>query len=466
MRTSQAEQETACLHPDIEEAMLTWLKHRLSPDKKVLPAFLLIGSPGVGKTTMVYRVCKAAKYWIQEFNASHTRTGSSFRQTILPLLTEPGISALIHPSTPNGRAILLDEMDGLSQGEKGGLQELLDYLKSKKPPKEDGMAKEMDAPLFLICNVMEGRVMQQLLKYCCVKYVSMPKKEALDSFYKQPISESLYRLGDIRKVSQGLLCDSTKNAYEQNKQDDLDKNIHVAIRAAWYTLFEQWGLSDELDLETKDANLAGLLFHQNLPLFLEKAPHELYEQILEYIRWSDRADFWAFFHQCWNLLPLSYHLKLKYPNHILQAYPKPDKIPELHELVYTQVLTKQSALFNSWKEMNRVSNDMGVPFRCITQWATYQTGKLKETLGLPVCPVLHTGHTRPEGAGIVSISSVTEPQPKSVLSLRTIISSTKTTSAVLETNEIVVPVAAPSVSTSVVSHGTAGQRKKSKKTPV
>ena len=429
MRTSQAEQETACLHPEIEEAMVTWLKYRQLPEKKVPPAFLLIGSPGIGKTTMVYRVCKAAKYWIQEFNASHTRTGSSFRQTILPLLTEPGISALIHPSTPNGRAILLDEMDGLSQGEKGGLQELLDYLKSKRPFKDD-------APLFLICNVMEGRVMQQLLKYCCVKYVVMPKKEALDTFYKQPISESLYKLGDIRKVSQGLLCDSTKDAYERNKQDDLDKNVHVAIRAAWFTLFEAWNPTDELDLETKDANLAGLLFHQNLPLYLEKgADYKLYEQILEYIRWSDRADFWAFFHQCWNLLPLSYHLKLKYPNQILQSYEKPDKIPDLQDLVYTQVLTKQSALFNSWKEMNRVSNDMNIPFRCVTQWATYQTGKLKDTLGLPIIDttiVAPTGQT--SGAPLLMAS---------------------------------VPLSSePNAATSAASHTTGGPKRKGGKTPL
>lgn len=376
MRSSQAEQVTGCLHPEVEDTMKQWLQTRSHP------ALLLIGSPGVGKTTMAYRICKQERYWLQEFNASHTRTGSSFRQTILPLLTEPGISKFIHPSTPNGRAILLDEMDGLSQGEKGGLQELLDYLKSKRNFKED-------APLFLICNVMEGRVMQQLLKYCLVCTVGMPSKKALDAFYQTSISDSLYQLGDLRKVYQGLLCEETRGAYEQNKQDELDKNVHVAIRAAWFTLFERWEPGDELALETKDANLAGLLFHQNLPLFLESGavPYELYKQILDYIRWSDRADFWAFFHQCWNLLPLSYHLKLKYPNQLLQAFPKPSPIPDLQALVYTQVLTKQSALFNSWKEMNRISNEQGTPFRCVTQWATYQTGKLKDTLGLPLLPL-------------------------------------------------------------------------------
>ena len=46
------------------------------------------------------------------------------------------------------------------------------------------------------------------------------------------------------------------------------------------------------------------------------------------------------------------------------------------------VLTKQSALFNAWKEMNRVANEYDIPFRCVTQWATHQTGKLYDTLGV------------------------------------------------------------------------------------
>jgi hypothetical protein len=210
----------------------------------------------------------------------------------------------------------------------------------------------------------------------------MPKKEKLVEFFKRDISDSLYMLGDIRKVSQSLIYEDKSGGYNPGREESLDKNIHVAIRAAWFTLFQNWEESDELDLETKDANLAGLLFHQNLPLYLENAPFETYQEILDYLRWSDRADFWAFFHQCWNLLPLSYRLKLKYPNLYLQNYKKPTKTSEPHELQYTLVLTKQSALFNAWKEMNRVANEYDIPFRCVTQWATYQNGKIYDTLGL------------------------------------------------------------------------------------
>lgn len=366
-------QETTCLHPEIEESMVQWLTTRTHP------AFLIIGQPGLGKTTLVYRVCERMKYWVQEFNASHTRTGSSFRQVIYPLLTETGISNWIHPLTPNGRAILLDEMDGLSHGERGGFQELLDYLKSKRKFKQD-------CPLILICNVLEGRAMQYLHKYCLVHYIRMPAKDAIERWRNTQISDSLYNIGDLRKVYQAT-CYGHIEENEISETINENDNIHIALKAAWFTLFNKWMDNDELDLETKDANLTGLLFHQNLTLFFDKeSDTAIYEKILESIRWSDRADFWAFFHQCWNLLPLSYRLKLKYPNTYIYDLKQPTNPPKPENLQYTQVLTKQSALFNSWKDMNKHSNELTIPFRCIAQWATYQKGKAKDTLGLLIIP--------------------------------------------------------------------------------
>ena len=111
--------KTTCLHPSIEEALREWLK---SP---TTPAFVMYGLPGVGKTTLVYRVCKQEGFAVKEFNASHTRTGSAFREQILPLLEEPGITSWISDKYRRGHVVLLDEMDGMSSGERGGLQELL-----------------------------------------------------------------------------------------------------------------------------------------------------------------------------------------------------------------------------------------------------------------------------------------------------------------------------------------------------
>ena len=129
---------------------------------------------------------------------------------------------------------------------------------------------------------------------------------------------------------------------------------------------------------------------------------------MDYLRWSDRADFWAFFHQCWNLLPLSYHLKLKYPNRYLQHFEKPSEIPDVSQLQYTLVLTKQSALFNAWKEMNRVANEYHIPFRCVTQWATHQTGKIYDTLGVK----LGSPSLDEESQGVLSLLAAAPSESK------------------------------------------------------
>ncbi|KAK5941564.1 DNA replication factor C complex subunit Rfc1 [Knufia obscura] len=146
-----------CGNKGLVEGLQTWLrtwpkrhsegfKKAGSDGKGVYRAAMLHGPPGIGKTTAAHLVAKLEGYDVVESNASDTRSKK---------LVETGLKGVLDTTSLLGyfagdgkkveaskRKLLLimDEVDGMSAGDRGGVGALA------------AVAKKTNIPMILICN--------------------------------------------------------------------------------------------------------------------------------------------------------------------------------------------------------------------------------------------------------------------------------------------------------------------------
>ena len=348
----------ASLHPSVEDSLRRWL---LNPTSA---AFLLVGPPGVGKTTLAREILKEQAYRIVELNASHTRSGQAFKKQIIPLLTQKSVLESISPTQNHKLAVLLDEIDGLSLGEKGGLSELLDYMRAWKPG-------QTTHPLLLICNEIKGRAYQHIVRLSSYVPMEFPIKTV--QTWLGEVRPEVLASADLRVILRSIQgCDSVSIAQGQEEMLNTPELVlsdtvggeeepsTEILRFSHSCLYEYWDPLVIPDVENNLGNLSGLCVHENIHKRLStiKDSWEHYKGFLALFDISDKADYWAFFYQNWNLLRPSFQLKLKITNAFLSEYPL-GTVPSPSQLQFTQVLTRQSSMYNTWKQMVQYSDDTG-----------------------------------------------------------------------------------------------------------
>lgn len=104
------------------------------------PAVLISGPPGIGKTTAAHVIAKSLGYDIIEKNASDVRSKSLLNATVRDLLDNSSIVGFFQKKEQRKVCLIMDEVDGMSSGDIGGIGALSSFC------------RHTSIPIILICN--------------------------------------------------------------------------------------------------------------------------------------------------------------------------------------------------------------------------------------------------------------------------------------------------------------------------
>lgn len=102
-------------------------KFQPPPENLNARAVLVSGPPGIGKTTTCTLVAKCSRFKVMEFNASDARSKAVIDNMTNSLAGNKTLS-FGSSSVLQRSAIIMDECDGMTGGDKGGLQALINLI--------------------------------------------------------------------------------------------------------------------------------------------------------------------------------------------------------------------------------------------------------------------------------------------------------------------------------------------------
>ncbi|KAG6789126.1 hypothetical protein POTOM_005216 [Populus tomentosa] len=152
-------------------------KGKKQNDSTAKKAVLLSGPPGIGKTTSAKLVSKMLGFQAIEVNASDNRgkadakifkgISGSNANCIKELISNEALGFEMDRSKHLKTVLIMDEVDGMSAGDRGGVADLIASIKISK------------IPIICICNDRYCQKLKSLVNYCLLLSFRKPTKQQM-----------------------------------------------------------------------------------------------------------------------------------------------------------------------------------------------------------------------------------------------------------------------------------------------
>jgi hypothetical protein len=334
----------------------------------------IYGAPGSGKTTFVTKLLEEMKYDIIKYDAGDVRNTS-----LIDTITSNNISSrnVLHMmnKTVKKIVIVMDEIDGMNSGDKGGITSLIKLIRQKKTKKQRLEDVTMN-PIICIGNYFVDKKMKELMKVCNTFELKMPTVKQTTAIMNQIIPPDKinmklvmdYVQGDLRKIqfikklydnAPELLNESLiKNILHLKSQNEDSKQITKLLINRPIPIEEHNKFINETD-----RTIVALLWHENIIDMISSKKNEktipFYLKILDNMCFADYMDRITFQNQIWQFNEMSSLMKTFHNNKIYH-----DTFPENvnqfvpNEVRFTKVLTKYSTEYNNQQFVYSVCQDL------------------------------------------------------------------------------------------------------------
>ena len=336
----------------------------------------IYGAPGSGKTEFITSLLKELDYDVIKYDAGDIRNKSIIETITKHNMADKSVLSLFQDK-PRPIAILMDEIDGMNNGDKGGINSLIKLIRPKKTKKQK-LEEVTFSPIICISNYHIDKKIKELMKVCSSFELNCPTQIQIKQIIQNTMPELdgvlasniiNFLQGDLRKLSSIYNiyqnhCSILKNEIIQNifKPKSYNEDTKEITKKLINNKFD---FSEHLTVMNEtDRTIVGLLWHENIIDVLGKLPKNIsipfYLKVLDNICFADYIDRITFQKQIWQFNEMSSLIKTFHNNKIY--HDTFDKQPVFNptEVRFTKVLTKYSTEYNNSLFIQNLCQQLGM----------------------------------------------------------------------------------------------------------